>query len=96
MIMTFPRSAGKCSLDATQALICLANAAVYLNEIGMSFTGTMVTIPCWFSLCTTNSRTIFTARVRTYDGRLCFHRCVSVQGGGVPGPGRGGPRSRSR
>ena len=38
---------------------------------------------------------IFTARVRTYDGRLCFHRCVSVQGGwggtrsqifgGVPG-----------
>ena len=30
---------------------------------------------------------IFTARVRsTYDGRLCFHRCVSVQlsGGGVP------------
>ena len=28
----------------------------------------------------------FTARVRTYDGRLCFHRCVSVQllGGGTP------------
>ena len=24
----------------------------------------------------------FTARVRTYDGRLCFHRCVSVQLGG--------------
>ena len=33
---------------------------------------------------------IITARVRTYDGRLCFHRCVSVQGRGVPGPGRGG------
>ena len=31
---------------------------------------------------------IFTAHVRTYDGRLCFHRCVSVQlsGGGVPCP----------
>ena len=28
---------------------------------------------------------IFTARVRTYDGRLCFHRCVSVHEGGVPG-----------
>ena len=27
---------------------------------------------------------LFTARVRTYDGRLCFYRCVSVQGG-VPG-----------
>ena len=27
--------------------------------------------------------TIFiTTRVRTYDGRLCFHRCVSVRGGG--------------
>ena len=31
----------------------------------------------------------FTARVRTYDGRLCFHRCVSVQGGGVPGFSKG-------
>ena len=37
---------------------------------------------------------LITARVRTYDGRLCFHRCVSVQGagsqvsdfwGGIPG-----------
>ena len=49
---------------------------------------------------------IFTARVRTYDGRLCFHRCVSVQGGGprsqIFGGGgsqvsdfwRGGPRSQ--
>ena len=30
---------------------------------------------------------LITARVRTYDGRLCFHRCVSVQlsgGGGTP------------
>ena len=27
--------------------------------------------------------TVITARVRTYDGRLCFHRCVSVRGGGV-------------
>ena len=27
---------------------------------------------------------VITARVRTYDGRLCFHRCVSVQGGGYP------------
>ena len=39
---------------------------------------------------------LFTARVRsTYDGRLCFHRCVSVQllgGGGYPIPGlRGYP-----
>ena len=49
---------------------------------------------------------VITARVRTYDGRLCFHRCVSVQGGSqvkvqVGGGaqvqvGRGGPRSRSR
>ena len=32
-----------------------------------------------------SAHSIFTARVRTYDGRLCFHRCVSVQGrGGVP------------
>ena len=34
----------------------------------------------------------FTARVRsTYDGRLCFHRCVSVQlsGWGVPHPRSG-------
>ena len=36
---------------------------------------------------------IITVRVRTYDGRLCFHRCVSVQlSGGVPHSrsGRGG------
>ena len=47
---------------------------------------------------------IVTACVRTYDGRLCFHRCVSVQlsgggvypipgldgGGGYPIPGLGG------
>ena len=35
---------------------------------------------------------IITARVRTYDGRLCFHRCVSVRGGGgggVPGLSKG-------
>ena len=46
---------------------------------------------------------IFTARVRTYDGRLCFHRCVSVQlwGGGGWYPisglmvGRGLPHPRS-
>ena len=43
---------------------------------------------------------MFTARVRTYNGRLCFHRCVSVQlpwgGGGYPisGLGRGGTRSQ--
>ena len=41
---------------------------------------------------------IFTACVRTYDGRLCFHRCVSVQlcGGGypIPGLGRGGTPSQ--
>ena len=28
------------------------------------------------------SLSVITARVRTYDGRLCFHRCVSVQEGG--------------
>ena len=37
---------------------------------------------------------IFTARVRsTYDGKLCFHRCVSVQllgGGRYPMPGLDG------
>ena len=36
---------------------------------------------------------IITTRVRTYDGRLCFHKCVSVQlSGGYPisGLGRGG------
>ena len=42
---------------------------------------------------------IITARVRTYDGRLCFHRCVSVQlsGGGYPIPSlsRGIPHPRS-
>ena len=48
---------------------------------------------------------VITARVRTYDGRLCFHRCVSVQGGshlsdfrgGLPGlrfSGRGVPGLR--
>ena len=47
-------------------------------------------------------KVIFTARVRTYDGRSCFHRCVSVQlsggaGGGYPIPslGRGVPHPRS-
>ena len=42
---------------------------------------------------------LFTARVRTYDGRLCFHRCVSVQlsGRGYPVPNldRGVPHPRS-
>ena len=28
---------------------------------------------------------LVTARVRTYDGRLCFHRCVSVQLSGAGG-----------
>ena len=44
-----------------------------------------------------NLKLIITARVRTYDGRLCFHRCVSVQlsGGGyhVVSLGRGGTPS---
>ena len=50
---------------------------------------------------------IVTARVRTYDGRLCFHRCVSVQGGeggyqvsdfrgGVPGLRFSGGGTRSQ
>ena len=45
---------------------------------------------------------IFNARVRTYDGRLFFHRCVSVQlsGGGGFTPSKvwvgGIPRPRSR
>ena len=43
---------------------------------------------CSFSL-SHNFNDIITARVRTYDGRLCFHKCVSVQGGGA-GAG-GGP-----
>ena len=41
---------------------------------------------------------VITARVRTYDGRLCFHRCVSVQllgGYPIPGLGRGVPHLRS-
>ena len=41
---------------------------------------------------------VITARVHTYDGRLCFHRCVSVQlSGGYPVPSLGGgvPHLRS-
>ena len=34
------------------------------------------------------STNVITARVCMYDGRLCFHRCVSVQGG-VPGLSKG-------
>ena len=49
----------------------------------------------FFTLSISN---LVTARVRTYDGRLCFHRCVSVQlwGGGYPVPsiGRGGTPSQ--
>ena len=45
------------------------------------------------------SRYFFTAHVRsTYDGRLCFHKCVSVQlsgrGGPVPGLCVGGTPSQ--
>ena len=47
----------------------------------------------WAKLCY-----IFTAHIHTYDGRLHFHRCVSVQllgGYPIPGLGRGVPHPRS-
>ena len=49
------------------------------------FSKGMVTLPLQRNSavhCKEND-SIFTARVCTYEGRLCFHRCVSVQGGGV-------------
>ena len=55
-------------------------------------------------MASVTAKPFFTARVRsTYDGRLCCHRCVSVQlsgGGGVPCPRSGSwgvphPRSGS-
>ena len=72
-----------------------------IHRVSWKFSWTWACSKVKASLCCLliHNANIFTARVHTYDGRLCFHRCVSVQlsegGYPIPGLGRGVPHPRS-